>query len=35
MIFEMKILRKLFGPAKESNGLWRVKSSEELDELIQ
>ena len=35
MIFERKILRKIFGPTKEPNGLWRIKNNEELDELIQ
>ena len=35
MIFERKILRKIFGPTKEPNGLWRIKTNEELDELIQ
>jgi len=35
MIFERKILRKIFGPAKEINGLWRIKAKEELDELIK
>jgi hypothetical protein len=35
MIFERKILSDIFGPTKESNGLWRIISSEELDELIQ
>jgi hypothetical protein len=35
MIFERKILRKIFGPTKESNGLWRIKTNEELDDLIQ
>ena len=35
MIFERKILRKIFGPIKEPNGLWRIKTNEELDELIQ
>jgi hypothetical protein len=34
-IFERKILRKMFGPAKEVNGLWRIKSNEELDDQIQ
>jgi hypothetical protein len=33
MIFESKILRKIFGPTKELNGLWRIKTNEELDEL--
>jgi len=35
MIFERKILRKIFGPIKEENGLWRIKTNGELDELIK
>jgi hypothetical protein len=35
MTFERKILRKIFGPTKELNGLWRIKTNEELDDLIQ
>jgi hypothetical protein len=35
MMFEREILRKMFGSTKESNGLWRIKADEELDELIQ
>jgi hypothetical protein len=35
MIFERKILRKICGPTKEPNGLWRIKTNEELDELIK
>jgi len=35
VIFERKILRKIFGPTKEVNGLWRIKTNEELDELIK
>jgi hypothetical protein len=35
MIFERKILRKIFGPTKEVNGLWVIKTNEELDELIK
>jgi hypothetical protein len=35
MIFERKILRKIFGPTQELNGLWRIKTNEELDDLIQ
>ena len=35
MIFERKILRKIFGPTKEVNSLWRIKTNEELDELIK
>jgi hypothetical protein len=32
MIFERKILRKIFGPTKVLNGLWRIKGNEELDD---
>jgi hypothetical protein len=28
MIFERKILRKILGPTKESNGLWKIKANE-------
>ena len=33
-VFERKILRKIFGPTKEANGIWRIKTNE-LDELIK
>jgi hypothetical protein len=35
MICKRKILRKTFGPTKELNGLWRIKTNAELGELIQ
>jgi len=34
-VFERKILRKIFGPTKEDNGVWRIKTNKELDELIK
>jgi len=34
-MFERKILRKTFGPTKEANGIWRIKTNRELDELIR
>ena len=34
-MFERKILRKVFGPTKEVNGIWRIKTNKELDELIK
>jgi hypothetical protein len=34
-LLENGILRKIFVPTKELNGLWRIKTSKELDELIQ
>jgi hypothetical protein len=33
-IFEWKILRKLFGPVQEENGIWRIRKNCELNELI-
>jgi hypothetical protein len=27
MAFEMNVLRKIFGPTKESNGLWRIRTN--------
>jgi hypothetical protein len=34
LVFEMKILRRIFGLTKE-NQIWRVKTNEELDKLIK
>jgi hypothetical protein len=34
-VFERKILRKIFGPTKEDNSIWRIKTNMELDELIK
>jgi hypothetical protein len=35
VIFGRKVLRKIFGPTKELNIPWRIKTNEEMDELIQ
>ena len=32
-VFERKILREIFEPTKEDNGIWRIKTNKELDEL--
>ena len=34
MVFERKVLRKIFGPTKERDGTWRIKTNDELDILI-
>jgi hypothetical protein len=34
LVFERKILRKIFGATKE-NQIWRVKTNEKLDKLIK
>jgi len=33
-VFERKILKKIFGPTKEANSIWRIKTNKEFDELI-
>jgi hypothetical protein len=35
LVFERKILRRIFGSAKERNGTWQIKTKEELNKLIQ
>ena len=34
MVFERKVLRKIFGPTNE-NGIWRIKTKKELDKIIK
>jgi hypothetical protein len=34
-VFERKILRKIFGPTKEDNVIWRIKTNKKLDELTK
>jgi hypothetical protein len=34
LVFERKILRKIFGPNNE-NGIWRMKTNQELDDIIR
>jgi hypothetical protein len=34
MVFERKVLRKIFGPTNE-NGMWRIKTKQELDKIIK
>jgi len=35
MVFERKVLRKIFGPTKEKDGTWRIKIYDELEELTR
>jgi len=35
MVFQRKVLRKIFGPTKERDDTWRIKTNDELDELIR
>jgi len=34
MLFEKKVLRRIFGPTKERDGTWRIKTNDELTKLI-
>jgi hypothetical protein len=33
-IFELRILKKIFGPLQNENGSWRIRMNYELNELI-
>jgi hypothetical protein len=35
MVFGRKVLRKMFGPTKERDGTWRIKTNNELDKVIR
>ena len=35
MVFERKVLKKIFGPTKERYGTWRSKTNDKLDKLIR
>jgi hypothetical protein len=34
LVFERKMLRRIFGPTKERDGTWRIKTNDELNKLI-
>jgi len=35
MVFEGRVLRKIFDPTKERNGTWRIKTNDELGEFVR
>ena len=35
MVFEKKVLRRIFGHTKERDGTWRIKTNDEIDKLIR
>ena len=35
LVFERRILRKIYGPTLDSDGMWRIKTNEELEMLIK
>ena len=32
-VFERKVIRRIYGPTKQKDGTWRIKSNEELNRL--
>jgi hypothetical protein len=35
MIFERRIMRKIFGPTRTDNGYWRIKTNQEINEILK
>jgi hypothetical protein len=35
MIFERKITRKIFGPTRTDDGYWRIKTNQEINDLLK
>ena len=35
MVFERRILRRIFGPIQKADGEWRLKTNEELENVIK
>jgi hypothetical protein len=34
LVFERRVLRKIYGPTQDNDGAWRIKANEELENLI-
>ena len=35
MIFERKITRKIFGPTRSDDGCWRIKTNQEINDILK
>jgi len=35
MIFERRIVRKIFGPTRTDDGYWRIKTNQEINEILE
>jgi len=35
MIFERRIMRKIFGPTRTDDGYWRIKTNQETNEILK
>ena len=35
LVFERRVLRKIYGPTQDNDGAWRIKTNKELENLIK
>jgi hypothetical protein len=35
MIFERKVMRKIFGPTRSDDGYWRIKTNQEINDILK
>jgi hypothetical protein len=35
IIFEIRIMRKIFGPTRKDDGYWRIKTNQEINEILK
>jgi hypothetical protein len=35
MIFKRKIMRKIYGPTRSDNGYWRIKTNQEINDVLK
>ena len=35
MIFERKLMRKIFGPRRTDDGYWRIKTNQEINTILK
>jgi hypothetical protein len=35
MMFERKIMRKIFGPARSDDGYWRIQTIQEMNDILK
>jgi hypothetical protein len=35
LVFERRVLRKIYGPTQDNDGTWRIQTNEELEVLIK
>jgi hypothetical protein len=35
MVFETKVMRKIFGPTRSDDGYWRIKTNQEINDILK